>query len=368
MSPENEDIPELERDEETVDLDEDERAEERNHRNARSWWEKRRVEPEERDRILGQLFYEGEARRPWLYRFTVLQVASVVIAVIGIAADSPAIVIGAMLLSPLMTPVLSVAAAATMIWPKRVARSVGFVVVASLGSMLLAWVVATMMPDVQVGVLPNELLARTRPTLFDLAVALAAGTAGGYAMVRDEVGSALPGVAVAVALVPPLAVVGTALDIGRSDLAVGAALLYVTNLTAIVLAASVVFLATGFIPTVRISRLSWQVALAVTLTLIPVGLLAVPLYNSLATAVRDARAAELASDEIDTWLQGLRLEVVDLSVDRQDVVVELTGQDQPPPVEELGQRLEEILDRQVVLTVNLTERQQETYVTPGAEN
>ncbi|HSJ72656.1 MAG TPA: DUF389 domain-containing protein [Acidimicrobiia bacterium] len=368
MPPENEEVPELEDDEETADLDEDERAEERNDRQARSWWERRRVEPEERDRILGQLFYEGDAKRPFLYRFTVLQAASVVIAVIGIASDSPAIVIGAMLLSPLMTPVLSVAAAATMIWPKRAAKSVGFVVVASLGSMLLAWVVATLIPDVQVGVLPNELLARTRPTLFDLAVALAAGTAGGYAMVRDEVGSALPGVAVAVALVPPLAVVGTALDIGRSDLAVGAGLLYLTNLTAIVLAAAVVFLATGFIPTVRITRLSWQVALAVTITLIPVGIVAVPLYDSLATAVRDGRAAVLASEEVDIWLSDLRLEVVDLNVDREEVLVELTGEDQPPPVDELGRRLEEVLDREVVLTVNLTERRQAIYATPGAED
>ena len=248
MSPENEEVPELERDKETVDLDKDERAEERNHRGAGSWWERRRVEPDERDRILGQLFYEKERRRPYLYRFALLQSASVVIASIGIAADSPAIVIGAMLLSPLMTPVLSVAAAATMIWPKRAAKSIGLVVLASLGSMLLAWAVAALTPELEVGLLPNELLARTRPTLFDLAVALAAGTAGGYAMVREEVGSALPGVAVAVALVPPLAVVGAALDLGRSDLAVGAGLLYLTNLTAIVLAGGVVFRRPGSSP------------------------------------------------------------------------------------------------------------------------
>lgn len=99
MPPENEGFAELERDAETVDLDEDERAEERNHERALSWWERRRVEPEERDRILGQLFYEGERRRLYLYRFTLLQSASVVIASVGVAADSPAIVIGAMLLS-----------------------------------------------------------------------------------------------------------------------------------------------------------------------------------------------------------------------------------------------------------------------------
>lgn len=365
MAPPEEEVPELERDEETVGLDNDERVEERNDRRARSWWERRRVEPDERDRVLGQLFYEKERRRPYLYRFTLLQTASVVIASIGIAIDSPAIVIGAMLLSPLMMPVLAVAAAAVMIWPKRSIRSIGMVVLASLGSMLLAWAVAALMPDMQVGALPNELLARTRPTLFDLAVALAAGTAGGYAMVREEVGGALPGVAVAVALVPPLAVVGTALDLGRTDLAVGAGLLYLTNLTAIVLAAAVVFLATGFIPTVRITRLTWQVALALTLALIPVGLVAFPLYDSLATAVRDGRTAVIVSEEVDQWLFGLEVDVIDVRVDGAEVLVELTGEQDLPPIEELGRRLDEVLDRRVDLTVNLTERRQSTYVTPG---
>ncbi|HEX5630110.1 MAG TPA: DUF389 domain-containing protein [Acidimicrobiia bacterium] len=367
MPPPNEEVPELERDEETAGLDRDERAEGRN-RSAASWWKRRRVEPGERDRILGQLFFEKQRRRPYLYRFALLQSASVVIASIGIAANSPAIVIGAMLLSPLMAPVLAVAAAAAMVWPKRVVRSIGLVVLASLGSIALAWVVAALTPDLQVGLLSNELLARTRPTLFDLAVALAAGTAGGYAMVKEELGSALPGVAVAVALVPPLAVVGAALDLGRSDLAIGAGLLYLTNLTAIVLAGGVVFLATGFIPTVRITRLNWRVALAVTLALIPVGVVTIPLYNSLATAVRDGRAAVITSEEVDTWLSGLQLEVIDVSVHGEEVLVELTGEDDPPPIDELGRRLDEVLDRRVVLTVNLTVRRQVTYVTPGGED
>lgn len=368
MPPENEEAPELERDEETAGLDKDEQTEERNDRSAGSWWAKRRVDPDERDRILGQLFYEKERRRPYLFRFTLLQSASVVIATIGIATNSPAIVIGAMLLSPLMTPVLSVAAAAVMIWPKRSARSIGMVVLASLGSMLLAWAVAALMPDVQVGVLPNELLARTKPTLFDLAVALAAGTAGGYSMVREEVGGALPGVAVAVALVPPLAVVGTVLDLGRYDLVIGAGLLYLTNLTAIVLAGGVVFLATGFIPSVRITRLNWQVALALTLALIPVGVVAFPLYNTLTTAVRDVRAAVITSEEVDAWLSDLQLEIIDVSVDGEEVLVELTGENELPPVDELGRRLDEVLDRKVILTVNLTERRQVTYATPGGED
>ena len=105
-----------------------------------------------------------------------------------------------------------------------------------------------------------------------------------------------------------------------------------------------------------------------TLALIPVGVVAIPLNNSLATSVRDGRTALITSEEVDTWLSGLQLEVVDVSVEGEEVLVELTGEHQPPPVDELGRRLDEVLDRPVVLTVNLTERRQETYATPGGED
>lgn len=130
------------------------------------------------------------------------------------------IVIGAMLLAPLMTPVLALAVALVMAWPRRAARASLLVVAASVGSVLLAWAVALLMPHSHV-VVPYELLSRTRPTLLDLVVALAAGAAGGYALVREEVGTSLPGVAVAVALLPPLAVAGASLELCRSDLALG---------------------------------------------------------------------------------------------------------------------------------------------------
>ncbi len=101
----------LEHDEETADLDRDERVEERVDENARNWWQRRRVGADERDEILGRMFYEGDRFRPYLFRFATLMALAVVIAVLGVVADSAALVIGAMLLAPLMTPVLALAAA-----------------------------------------------------------------------------------------------------------------------------------------------------------------------------------------------------------------------------------------------------------------
>lgn len=326
----------LEDDEETRDLERDERTEERQQRRATNWWQRRRVEPEERDRVLGELFQEGDRRVPYLYRLAFLQSMSVVVAVVGMMADSPALVIGAMLLAPLMSPVLAVAAALVMVWPKRLAFSAGLVALASLGSAGLAWAIAVLLPDLIAGPLPHELTSRTSPNLLDLVVALAAGAAGGYSMVREEVGRALPGVAVAVALVPPLAAVGLALSLGEAGLAVGAGLLYVTNLAAIVLAAGVVFLATGFIPTVRVSRLSWQVGLALAAALVPVALVAVPLTRTLQDSLAEASTLREVGRVVPAWLAGEPFDLVEVRVEPDQVVVVLAGDGTPPPASELA--------------------------------
>jgi uncharacterized membrane protein len=95
---------------------------------------------------------------------------------------------------------------------------------------------------------PEQVLARTSPNLVDLGFALLAGAAGAYVTVRTEAGSALPGVGIAVALVPPLATVGIALGADRGELTFGALLLFVTNFAAITLAAGLTFALTGFTP------------------------------------------------------------------------------------------------------------------------
>ncbi|HAX82138.1 MAG TPA: hypothetical protein DCY40_06190 [Actinobacteria bacterium] len=352
----------LERDEETADLARDERRE---TRRSGSWWHRRRVKPEDREQILGRLFFEAESRKPYWYRFALLQGLASVIAVLGVLSNSPAIVIGAMLLAPLMTPVLALAAALAMAWPRRAAKAGLMVVAATAGSVLVAWLVAVVIPSAQVGELPAELLSRTHPSLLDLLVALAAGVAGGYSLVREEVGSSLPGVAVAVALVPPLAVVGASLHLGEGDLALGAALLYLVNLTAIVLASGVVFLVTGFIPAVRITRLSGRVASTIALVVVLVGVLAVPLTRGLQDAIRDDRAETAALDEVEAWLGEQQLEVVSLVVKGDSITVDLIGEGPPPPTSDLSSRLEARLGRPMSATVRWVERHVDSNAPPS---
>jgi uncharacterized hydrophobic protein (TIGR00271 family) len=348
--------PSLDHDVETSDLDRDEREEAKRTRRAQHWWQRRRVDPDVRDDILGQLFFEGDRHRPYLYRFATLQALSIVVAVLGVLGGSPAIVIGAMLLAPLMTPVLALSAALVMVWPHRVLRSSLIVIGATAGSIGLAWLVAYLVPVANLASLPLELLSRTNPSLLDLVVALAAGAAGGYSLVREELGSALPGVAVAVALVPPLAVVGAALEMGRGDLASGAMLLYAVNLAGIVFAGGAVFLITGFIPAVRVARLTSRVVGTIGVALIAVAVVAVPLTRGLQEAVRIERTQSAVADEVETWLGDRRIEVVDISVESDTVTVDLLTEEAPPPALELGQLIEQRLGRTFDVVVLWTER------------
>lgn len=122
----------------------------------------------------------------------------------------------------------------------------------------------------------NEILARTEPSVIDLLVALVSGAAGAYALSRKWVAAALPGVAISAALVPPLCVVGYGLASSEFPIAGGALLLFVTNLSAIVLASVIIFLLVGFRPTStgrgRVVANSILIAILVIITLcIPLG-------------------------------------------------------------------------------------------------
>lgn len=177
------------------------------HRRAtRRWWH-RHLTSEERQRVMAELAIKRQEH--WAYRFTVMITLSVIVAVMGLSANSAAVVIGAMLLAPLMQPVLGTAACISMALFRKSLRSLTVVGLATVWAIALSYVLAALFVN---GELPGEVTSRTAPDIRDLVVALAAGTAGAYATVRKDASASLPGVAVAVALVPPLGAVGISLD------------------------------------------------------------------------------------------------------------------------------------------------------------
>lgn len=151
------------------------------------------------------------------------------IAVLGLLQSSTAVVIGAMLISPLMNPIAALGFGFSSMDSNRI-RDAARVVAVGAGIGVLTAVLITWLSPIR-GATP-EILARTQPTLLDLAVALFSGIAGGYASVIGKGGTAI-GVAIATALMPPLAVVGYGLGVLELTFAFGAGLLFLTNLAAI---------------------------------------------------------------------------------------------------------------------------------------
>lgn len=329
------------------------------------WWIGRgpRLTEADREEVFERLFFEGDRRGPYVRRFANLMALATIIASLGLVVDSVAVVIGAMLVAPLMTPILALSASLAMAWPSRQLSAVLLVAAGCLGAIGVAWLVATLLPPQRFAELPGEVLSRTNPSLIDLGIGLAAGAAGAYATVRSKADAALPGVAVAVALVPPLATTGILLQQGEGALAGGAALLFLTNLAAIVLAAVAVFLATGFTPRARAERRRGDIRRGIAIALLAVAAVAYPLGRQSADLVERQEAQTAIGEQIESWLGGRNAELSRVQLgedDRFDVTVDLVGRDAPPPVRPLAAAIARRLGHPIKLTVNYTPREQWT--------
>ena len=182
------------------------------------------------NRISGEwrLNLETQVPREELYRiriasskpslgFFVLLICSAVIATLGLLSNSTAVVIGAMIVAPLMDPILSLAFGLTISDNKLVKRSAITVAIGVAVVVITAWILTSMIGPAEVN---REITSRTAPTLIDLGIATAAAVAGAFTITRDRLSNSIAGVAIAVALVPPLCVTGIGLSLGQGIVAV----------------------------------------------------------------------------------------------------------------------------------------------------
>ncbi len=183
-----------------------------------------------------------ESDSGWSHRYAFMILMSAGIAILGLLLSSPAVIIGAMLISPLMGPIIGLGfALAIFDWP-HVRRALVALLAGSLLATGFTALIVLMSPLQDI---TPEILARTRPNLFDLLVATFSALAGGYAMVRGR-GETIVGVAIATALMPPLAVVGYGLATGNGAVFGGALALFLTNFIAIALSGTLVAKFYGF--------------------------------------------------------------------------------------------------------------------------
>lgn len=297
--------------------------------------------PEEHEAIDELIPQGGPEFTQYVVRFSVLIVLSASIAAFGLLADSAAVVIGAMLVAPLMTPITAAAAATVTARNPRLWRALAVVAWGTVLAIAVGWLVAFVAAGnvVDLRELPGEVRARTFPTLLDLGVAVAAGGAAGYILPRRSTSGALPGVGIAVALVPPLATVGITMQLGLGEQSWNAFLLFVTNLAAIIFAAGVALVLTGFRPSQFQGTRALHTRLAITLLTVVV--VAVPLTFHTRTTLEDLRLRRAVTDAVATWDDEVR--ILDIEADafdqRAEVELLVVGRGDPRPAWELAEEI-----------------------------
>jgi uncharacterized hydrophobic protein (TIGR00271 family) len=210
------------------------------------------------ERMIGKLYItSGPDRARKTSSFWVLLVLSAVIASAGVIADSTATVIGAMIVAPLMIPILGTALALVLTNRRHLVINVGLILAGALVVIAVGYLLAVFQPGPITAANNSQVAARVSPKLIDLTAALATGLVGAFALVRSDISDTLPGVAIAISLVPPLAVVGITLESGVPDQALGALLLFSTNVAAIIATGTLLLLA------VKVSAVARQAGMAV---------------------------------------------------------------------------------------------------------
>ena len=233
------------------------------------------------------VFFEGPDVRQRSSRFWILIVLASIIAAAGIAADSTATVIGAMIVAPLMTPILGTMLSVALADRSNLIRSLLLVAGGGLTAIAIRWLVGLVVVNDVIAQTNSQVAGRVHPRLVDLLGALATGAVGSVALVRRDISDTLPGVAIAISLVPPLGVVGFTLEAGKPDQALGAFLLFLTNVAAILGSGTVVMALYGFFRQAASERPAVNRRNAVIIIAAMVLAVSIPLAATSLTLARD---------------------------------------------------------------------------------
>ena len=297
--------------------------------------------------------------------FYLYVILSGTIATLGLLTNSSPVIIGAMLLAPLMSPIIGIGLS-TVIGDWLLLKDSFFSLLrGALLAVTLAAIITlanTVLPFISLQDLGTEIISRTRPTPIDLVIAVAGGLGGAYALSRRDISAALPGVAIATALMPPLGVIGIGLASLQWNVALGAFLLFVTNAAAIAFAAGIIFFLIGFGPQrnqFQPQKRTKKLPASMVVSSIMILLLALPLtafaLTSLQSTSAESAISEFLVKEISQF-SAVDLESVDITRNGKEfqVVVtvytpELISEQQ---VAQLRFDLESISDENIKLTFN----------------
>lgn len=272
------------------------------------WWRAHIVGPVDHPAVVERIVEDSG----WSPRYAFMTMMSAGIAVLGLLLSSPAVVIGAMLISPLMSPILGLGFSLAMFDFAEMRRaSLALAIGAGVAVIFTAIIVLASPLKAPTA----EILGRTRPNLFDLLVALFAAMAGTFAIIRGR-GETIVGVAIATALMPPLAVMGYGVATWNMTVLGGSFALFVTNLLTIALAATIMARFYGFGHHLS-EKQSWTQTVVLMLTF---GAMAVPLGYSLGQIARETVAAtQIRSFLTERFGENARVTQLDVDFDSDPI-------------------------------------------------
>jgi uncharacterized hydrophobic protein (TIGR00271 family) len=312
-----------------------------------------RFTPEDVPRFEAKLFFEGARRRRYYEQFGVLLVLATIIATMGVLGDSTATVIGAMIIAPLMTPIMATAAALVTGHMGRAGRSLLLVVVGVIAVIGVSWLLGTL----YIGVISfdsnAQILGRVSPRVIDLIAALASGAAGAFCMAREDISDSLPGVAISISLVPPLCVVGISLQAGQWDAAGGAFLLFLTNFLSILLAGGGVLALLGLSRAAMVKITGTARRNAFLVIIASVMVVMVPLWITGTRISEDVRTEGVTKVIATRWAAGTAYEVRSVNANYDKVVILVTGSGTLPAFTNLETELKAALQRPVTVILDV---------------
>jgi uncharacterized hydrophobic protein (TIGR00271 family) len=306
------------------------------------------------DEFEAKVFIEGGQTHRRLVNFFVLLLLATVIANYGILSNSIATVIGAMIVAPLMGPIMATTAGVVLGSAQRAWRSLVLVIIGVLFVVLFSALLTLVVPDITISFTNNsEIASRITPGIYALLTALGAGAAGAYIISRAEIADSMGGVAIAISLVPPLCVVGISISQGEWTAAGGALLLFLTNFFAILLAGGLVFMLIGLGRIVKDETQARLRRRSFVLIVLGTVLVAIPLSLTAYRSVIDTISRNKATAVVQEWLQGTSDQIVAISVDGQLVSVSVEGVDQLKSVNELAKEMEKTFQHPVTVRLRV---------------
>lgn len=279
-----------------------------------------------RDAVL----FDGPQRSQRITRFWILLILSAVIASAGVVGDSTATVIGAMIVAPMLLPIQGVMLSTVLGDRTNLVRSLLLMLAGALAAIAIGYLVGLIVASDVVAATNSQVASRVSPRLIDLLAALGTGVVGSIALVRRDISDTLPGVAIAISLVPPLTVVGLTAESGAYGQSLGALLLFVTNVAAI-LATGVIVMA---IYRVRIKNRAGDAASTsstggsrraiITIAVLMVIVLVPLTFSSISSssqAIRESTVHSVAAK----WAHSVHWDLLTVSTEDGETVVRATG-------------------------------------------